>query len=119
MVAKPVRGRRSHGVKLCKNESELRDHSARLLEESPSIMLEEYLSGEEATVTVMPPSAQRPEYWAMPVIVRFNHIDGIAPYNGTVAIIRNSRTVSHSEYDVDGSFAKLSRQCVTVVQLLG
>lgn len=53
-------------------------------------MLEEYLSGQEGTVTVMPPSQTRSRYWSMPIILCFNHTDGIAPYNGVVAVTANS-----------------------------
>lgn len=45
IVAKLVRGRGSHGVKLCKNEDELRTHCRDLLSESPNIILEQFLSG--------------------------------------------------------------------------
>ncbi|PNP81819.1 hypothetical protein FNYG_04845 [Fusarium nygamai] len=45
-------------------------------------MVEEYLAGEEATVTVMPPTSRGGSYWALPVVTRFNHIHGVAPYNG-------------------------------------
>lgn len=118
IVAKPVRGRGSHGVKLCKNERELRDHCDQLLKESGSIILEQYLSGQEATVTIMPPSKQLPEYWTMPIVTRFNHVNGIAPYNGVVAITRNSRVISQSEADADATFADLYMQCLAAAKLL-
>lgn len=57
LVAKRLRGRGSHGVKLCTNEEELQVHARFLFEESSRILVEEYLDGEEATVAVMPPSA--------------------------------------------------------------
>lgn len=65
---------------------------------------------------VMPPAPHRKEYWALPV-TRFNHMEGIAPYNGTVAIMRNSRLVSPAEADT-AIFKKLSEQCVAVARLL-
>lgn len=118
IVAKPVRGRGSHGVKLCKDEKELRDHCTNLLEESPNIILEEYLAGQEATVTIMPPSSQKSEYWTLPIVTRFNHVDGIAPYNGVVAITRNSRVVSEREAEADATFKGLTKQCVAAANLL-
>ncbi|KAK3307823.1 uncharacterized protein B0T15DRAFT_549668 [Chaetomium strumarium] len=95
IVAKPIRGRGSHGVRVCHNMDELVQHAPRLFEESPAIMVEEFLAGEEATVTVMPPlpAVGKADYWALPVVTRFNHVDGIAPYNGVVAVTKNSRAV--------------------------
>lgn len=118
IVAKPVRGRGSHGVKLCTTKDELEAHCSRLIKESPSIILEQYLSGEEATITVMPPSREKPEYWSLPIITRFNHIDGIALYNGTVAVTQNSRVVSHEEFNADPAYAEASEQCANAAKLL-
>ncbi|KAK9782870.1 putative ATP-grasp domain-containing protein [Seiridium cardinale] len=67
----------------------LERHVETLLGESPSIILKEYMSGQEGAVTVMPPSEERPEYWAMSVVVRFNQVGGISPYNGNVAVTAN------------------------------
>ncbi|KAF7534552.1 hypothetical protein G7054_g6146 [Neopestalotiopsis clavispora] len=118
IVGKPVRGRGSHGVAVCASLQELEKHAENLLSESPSIILEEYLAGQEGTVTVMPPSADHPGYWALPVVVRFNHVDGIAPYNGSVAVTANSRVVSESEALADSTFGAISKQCVEVARLL-
>lgn len=98
VVAKPIRGRGSHGVKVCRNPEELAAHAKSLADEDAAVMLEEFLQGEEATVTVMPPNAEK-GYWALPLVSRFNHHDGIAPYNGTVAVTANSRVVSDCDKD--------------------
>ncbi|KAF2182382.1 glutathione synthetase ATP-binding domain-like protein [Zopfia rhizophila CBS 207.26] len=118
LIAKPVRGRGSHGVKLCSNEGELQEHVQSLFTESPKIIVEEYLSGEEATVTVMPPSTSRPQYWAMPVATRFNHIAGIAPYNGVVAVTTNSRVIGESEAARDPAYKQVADECELVARLL-
>ncbi|KAL4893669.1 hypothetical protein BDV59DRAFT_176920 [Aspergillus ambiguus] len=118
VVGKPIRGRGSHGVKVCHNEAELNQHIKALFQESPTVMVEEFLSGEEATITVMPPSLDRPEYWSMPPVVRFNHADGIAPYNGVVAVTANSRTISDTEMK-DSAFTELMRQCAQVAKIIG
>jgi D-alanine-D-alanine ligase-like ATP-grasp enzyme len=119
LVAKPVRGRGSHGVKLCRDEKALQAHARFLFEESPKIIVEEYLEGEEATVTVMPPSSHNPDgYWALPVVTRFNHSDGIAPYNGSVAVTANSRTVREAESSQDSAYHRASRECEEVAALL-
>lgn len=118
IVAKPCRGRGSAGVKLCQTPTELASHLDSLYVDSSGVMLEEYLRGEEATVTVMPPSSSKPEYWAMPIVERFNHEDGIAPYNGTVAVTSNSRTVSPTEFAANGTYAKVAKQCEAVAKKL-
>lgn len=55
-VAKLIRGRGSYGVKVCKSLDEFVDHARSLFFESPQIMVEEFLAGEEATVTVIAPT---------------------------------------------------------------
>lgn len=118
IVGKPIRGRGSHGVKVCHTEPELCAHLEVILKESPLVMVEEFLAGEEGTVTVMPPSADRPQYWALPIVVRFNHEGGIAPYNGVVAVTRNSRVPSDAELESDPAFTEISEQCVQVAEKL-
>ena len=98
IVAKPIRGRGSHGVKVCWSPEELAAHARSLADEDAAVMLEEFLQGEEGTVTVMPPTAEK-GYWSLPLVSRFNHHDGIAPYNGTVAVTANSRVVPGCEED--------------------
>ena len=118
VVAKPVRGRGSHGVKLCQNQQELRSHVLFLIKEAPKTIIEEYLSVEEATVTVMPPSASNPEYQSIPIVTRFNHADGIAPYNGTVAVTQDSRLVTDDEQAADSAQEQAARECERVAALL-
>ena len=119
IVAKPCRGRGSAGVKLCRTADELAKHVESLYLDSSVVMLEEFLGGEEATVTVMPPSSSSSgEYWAMPVVTRFNHEDGVAPYNGNVAVTLNSRAVSAEAFAADGAYAEMARQCEGVARLL-
>lgn len=118
VVGKPVRGRGSHGVKLCHNPAQLKEHLTALLGESPLVMLEEYLAGEEATITVMPPSPERSEHWSTLPVSRFNHSDGIAPYNGVVAVTANSRVVA--EEDMKGpAYGKVMEECGRVARLIG
>ena len=118
VVAKPARGRGSHGVKLCKDPRDLKSHLEFLMDESPHFIIEEYLTGQEATVTVMPPSGGNPYYWALPVVERFNHDDGIAPYNGIVAITQNSRVITQAEFEGDDAYNEVCKQCVRVAELL-
>ncbi|KAE8367547.1 hypothetical protein BDV27DRAFT_169482 [Aspergillus caelatus] len=118
VVGKPVRGRGSHGVKLCHSPAQLKQHIEALLGESPLIMIEEYLAGEEATITVMPPSPERPGHWSMLPVTRFNHADGIAPYNGSVAVTANSRVVTKEEMK-DPAYGKVMEECQGVAKLIG
>ncbi|KAE8415318.1 hypothetical protein BDV36DRAFT_311077 [Aspergillus pseudocaelatus] len=118
VVGKPVRGRGSHGVKLCHSPAQLKQHIEALLGESPLIMIEEYLAGEEATITVMPPSPERPGHWSMLPVTRFNHADGIAPYNGSVAVTANSRVVTKEEMK-DPAYVKVMEECQGVAKLIG
>lgn len=113
VVAKPIRGRGSHGVKVCHTLTALSEHATGLLQESPKFMLEQFLTGTEGTITVMPPSGGA-GYKALPMVVRFNHEDGIAPYNGVVAVTANSRVVT----DSDETFDKAARECERVAELL-
>jgi carbamoylphosphate synthase large subunit len=118
IVGKPVRGRGSHGVKVCRDRAQLETHIQTLLSESPLVMLEEFLAGEEATITVMPPTSDRPTHWSLVPVTRFNHADGIAPYNGVVAVTANSRVVTEDELK-DLAYGKAMRQCEDVARLIG
>lgn len=116
VVAKPACGRGSHSVKVCRDANELKGHVNSLAAESLNIvMVEEYLAGEEATVTVMPPTGDK-GYWSLPVVTRFNHDNGIAPYNGTVAVTSNSRAVVGSN---DPAYENVARECELVGHMLG
>ena len=119
IVGKPVRGRGSYGVQVCPDYSQLKTHLASLLQESPLVMLEEYLAGEEVTLTVMPPSTEYPEYWCLPPIHRFNHVDGVAPYNGTVAVTANSAVVELDDRNPEHEpYRAIMRECEQVARLI-
>lgn len=118
IVGKPVRGRGSHQVKVCHDAANLRSHITTILQESPVIMLEEFLSGEEVTITVMPPSDNCPRYWSLPPVTRFNPDGEIAPYNGSVAVMRNSQVVTEEDMMQDHSYSAVQRQCERVAELI-
>jgi hypothetical protein len=63
---------------VCHSPEELSEHCRGLLKQETSVITEDYLAGQEATVTAMPPSpvSGRNDYWAMPVVERFNHANG-------------------------------------------
>jgi len=87
-------------------------------------MLEEYLAGEEATVTVMPPtpSSSSNSYRALPLILRTDHINNILPPNTTVAITYNSHPLpsyitTHPTFDTT-TYAQILRSCERIASLL-
>ena len=54
----------------------------------------------------------------MPIVTRFNHEGGIAPYNGVVAVTENSRVLTPEKVEKDERFEKASKECVEVATLL-
>lgn len=90
IMGKPIRGRGSQGVKVCYFFEKLNHHLQSLSEYSSSVMLEEFLSREEATIIVMPLAAKVSRYRAIPIITCFNHDHSIVSYNGVVAVTVNS-----------------------------
>ncbi|WP_330747002.1 ATP-grasp domain-containing protein [Chryseobacterium sp. CP-77] len=108
VVVKPIRGRGSQGVSLV-NTKQVLESVIKLMFQSHqfgnALYVEEYLVGEEITITVMPPGdyiienkiIKKDRYWSLPPVKRFNHKDGIAPYNGTVAVINNSCVLTDRE----------------------
>ncbi len=114
MVVKPVRGRGSEGVQIVADLTGLLAAAEKLRAAvsdddgsryGDKAIVEEYLPGEEITVTVMPRGTynivdrevRREGPWALPAVTRFNHIEGIAPYNGVVAVTRNSRLIADAD----------------------
>lgn len=98
LVVKPIRGRGSQGVSRVADRDALRRAVATLLEEAlfgDRVIVEQYLGGEELTLTVLPGQDGRP--LVLPPVRRFNHADGIAPYNGTVAVTANSIALNDEE----------------------
>ncbi|WP_244614416.1 ATP-grasp domain-containing protein [Elizabethkingia argenteiflava] len=128
VVAKPVRGRGSQGVSFVRTQEEL----TRILKDMFAsndygnvLYVEEFLSGEEVTITVMPPgeyiinhqSVLKENYWSLPPVKRFNHENGIAPYNGTVAVINNSEVLSDERLKSE-IVQQLCRDCETAARLV-
>jgi len=129
LVIKPIRGRGSEGVRVIHSEKDLAPAAADMFSSGKfgdEVYAEEFLSGEEITITVMPPGdyildglgAHFDEYWSLPPVRRFNHIDGVAPYNGTVAVVNNSAALSHEELETPG-IQTLSRQCEDAAKWVG
>lgn len=82
------------------------------------LMVEEYLKGQEVTLTVMPSSPDKPRPWTLPIVTRFNHEAGIAPYNGLVAVTRNSRMLPMEEATSNPLLNETLKECIFVAELL-
>jgi D-alanine-D-alanine ligase-like ATP-grasp enzyme len=130
VVVKPLRGRGSEAVTTVRTPQQLRAcvtavlsatvsvRGRRLPKYGERVVVEEYLPGEELTLTVMPPGAyriddadvERPSYWPLPPVRRFNHVAGIAPYSGVVAVVENSEVLSGTQR-TDPAIARLEDHC--------
>lgn len=127
-VVKPIRGRGSQGVFLVENRPELDERLQTFYSNKTfgdSVYIEEYLSGQEITITVFPAgiytiknqSIQYSKPWSLPAVKRFNHKNGIAPYSGIVAVIENSSVLTNSELR-STKILEINRQCEAAAQLL-
>lgn len=128
IVVKPIRGRGSQGVSLVRNQEGLEDKLNEIFsnnEYGNTVYVEQFLSGQEITVTVMPSgnylinnkekTYKKP--WCLPAGKRFNHKDGIAPYNGIVAVIKNSLVLENNELN-SKEIIEVYRQCEKASELL-
>ncbi len=126
MIVKPVRGRGSQGVTLVENLADLRDAATALIEAATfgdMLMVEEFLGGDEMTVTVMPPASPRPDgsrastHWALPPVYRFDQRGGVAPYNGDVPVTANSIAISPERLR-DPAIVAMIDSCVSAAGLV-
>jgi len=127
-VVKPLRGRGSQGVSLVNNQKELSQKLTGIFSHNEfgnSVYLEQYLSGQEITITVMPNGNytiknqinhfDRP--WCLPAVKRFNHQDGIAPYNGVVAVMENSTVLTDEELS-SNKIQEVYSNCIKAAELI-
>jgi len=126
MIVKPVRGRGSQGVTLVESLDALRDAATALINAATfgdMLMVEEFLGGDEMTVTVMPPASPRPDgsrastHWALPPVYRFDQRGGVAPYNGDVPVTANSIAISPEQLH-DPAIAAMIESCVSAAALV-
>ncbi len=128
LVVKPLRGRGSQGVFLIKNKKELDDKLKVFFSNSDygnSVYVEDYLSGQEVTITVMPAGVYHINNqakkilkpWCLPAVKRFNHNNGIAPYNGNVAVMENSEVLENSELNSEAILTAY-QNCESAAKLL-
>jgi len=128
LVVKPIRGRGSQGVKLVVTEKELLNSLEDMFEAAifgDKVYVEEFLAGEEITISVMPPGKyeingsdiSKPGYWCLPPVKRMNHKDGIAPYNGVVAVTQNSIVMEDAEV-LEPNVQSAMKMCVVAARLV-
>jgi len=122
LVVKPVRGRGSQGVTRVLDAGALDAALKHLLEEGAFgklAIVEQYLEGEELTLTVLHEAAGgNGGPLVLPPVRRFNHADGVAPYNGIVAVTANSAALKSAEMETD-AVREVMRDCAAVFKALG
>lgn len=138
VIVKPVRGRGSQGVSFAHSAAEARAALQALFgavapgrEGSVPLygdraIVEEFVPGEEITVAVLPPGQYRvgdavrreTGHWALPVIRRTGHVQGIAPYSGVVPVSGNSDPLPAAEWERPDVVAAVSA-CVRAAELAG
>jgi D-alanine-D-alanine ligase len=138
VVVKPIRGRGSEGVALAPDLDTLckivdvaltpaiTADGVRRRRFGNSMLIEEYLPGREMTLTVMPPGDYRiyaehrriDKHWALPAVERLHHQDGLAPYSGTVAVVRNSRVPADDD-EHQPALQELARACESAAAHIG
>lgn len=118
LVVKPVRGRGSQGVTRVDGYTALVVALQALIDGRAfgnQAIIEQYLGGEELTLTVLPDDAGP---LVLPPVRRFNHQDGVAPYNGTVAVSSNSVALTDAEMQTPEVQAVIAA-CVQAYDLVG
>lgn len=122
LVVKPLRGRGSQGVSVARDFDELSLQVTALAASrrfGAAIMLEQFLPGEELTITVMPaaPGSGEPTPYALPPVRRFGQIADVAPYNGDVPVSRNSAALTMAQC-ADPAIIAVSGACERAAALL-
>lgn len=122
LVVKPLRGRGSQGVGVARDFDQLSLQVAALAASrrfGAAIMLEQFLPGEEITITVLPAAARAGESapFALPPIRRFDQVGDVAPYNGDVPVSRNSAALTPAEC-ADPDIALVTAACEKAAALL-
>ncbi len=123
VIAKPVRGRGSAGVKVVGSVEEAVEHIESHVgpKFGNKFLIEEFLAGRELAVTVMPPGTyetadgMRTEatHFAIPAIERTGHHGGVMPFSGVVPIQSNSKPAGD-----DDQLREFGKHAVRVAQLL-
>lgn len=101
----------SQGVSKCDTPEQLHFDLSKAIESRKygnKMIAEEFLCGNEITVAVFPNAV------SLPVVERFSHAGGIAPYSGDVPVSQNSRvTVCEDE-----NMTAIRSECEKAVKIL-
>lgn len=123
VVAKPVRGRGGWGVKVCRDLPTLCAHLRDLKSLAYECMLEQYLSGEEASVVVLPPrlGAGSDAYYCLGPKFVTGHQDGVAPgpWNPPAAAAGDSDTDMPPPRVWSYEYEAMLNECEIVARCLG
>lgn len=114
-ILKPIRGRGSSGVVKCNSRAEFDKYKKSELDAKiygTELMAEEFLCGTEITITVFPNGD------VLPPVERYNHINGVAPYNGDVPVTENSRVMKDGGAELD-AIGGACRDAVRLLNLKG
>jgi len=122
LVVKPLRGRGSQGVGIARSAQQLAAQVGDLAQSrrfGAAIMLEQFLPGQEITITVMPAASRDDETapFALPPVRRFGQVDDVAPYNGDVPVSRNSAAMTPEEC-ADPAIVAVTQACEAAAALL-
>ncbi|RPB01316.1 glutathione synthetase ATP-binding domain-like protein [Choiromyces venosus 120613-1] len=116
VMLKPVRGRGSEDVELIDGFVAMLDRLDALFEKYGFVLIEEFLEGEEGTVTICPDPAEQSGWLALPIVCRSEQVDGVVPWNGHVPVTQNSSVIPLHEEDEFHRAAK--QECIRVAQIL-
>jgi biotin carboxylase len=127
VIIKPVRGRGSQGVSLARSLDQALAAAQALIDDGAfgdTLMIEEFLDGEEVTVTVMPPASPTPvgllspAHWCLRPVRRFDQREGVAPYNGDVAVTANSAAIN-AERLAEPEVGAMIEACTAAARIVG
>lgn len=130
LVVKPLRGRGSQGVFRVDTLTSLRARFDQIMKAREifhgdlmpvfdrSVIVEQYLPGEELAIAVMPPGEYRMQdraqamqsHWSLPAVCRCRHEDGVAPYDDAAPLAGNSKPLDRDEQQRP-ALRKLMDQC--------
>ena len=125
LIVKPVRGRGSQGVSRVHGWDDMTAAITSLFDHGlfgDRVVVEQYLPGEELTITVLSRgldaagNPRRP--LVLPPVRRFNHDDGIAPYNGSVAVTANSLALTRAQWESQ-PVEHIMHACARAFDLMG
>ncbi len=128
IVLKPIRGRGSQGVTKIENQIEFKEKIGELFAENnfgSAAYIEYYLSGQEITISVMPKGKYQLDNetkhfdkpWCLPAVKRMNHDNGIAPYNGLIAVMENSLVLDDDELK-SVEILEVYENCIKAAELI-